>query len=131
MTERDIIEKARKRVKEKKDFYGHLSSYIITIGFLFFINLFTSPDYFWFVWPALGWGIGLAIHFIGVFSVFGDRDSDWEEKELQKEIRRLKRKKSMLPEESDILDLDDERLDLEELKKERAADPNWDDKDFV
>ena len=27
----------------------------------------TSPDRFWFYWPMIGWGIGLAIHAVSVF----------------------------------------------------------------
>jgi serine/threonine protein kinase len=33
--------------------------YVATIGFLAAINLLTSPSYYWFLWPALGMGIGL------------------------------------------------------------------------
>ena len=33
--------------------------YTGTIGFLAAINLMTSPQYYWFVWPAMGMGIGL------------------------------------------------------------------------
>jgi hypothetical protein len=70
MTEEDIIKKARKRVKAKKGFYAHLSSYIITIGFFFFVNLLSSPGDWWFYWPALAWGVGLVSHYFGVFGFF-------------------------------------------------------------
>ena len=33
--------------------------YTGTIGFLAAINLMTSPQYYWFLWPAMGMGIGL------------------------------------------------------------------------
>lgn len=125
MTDREIIEKAHKRVKDKKDFYSHLTSYIITISFLLFINIFTAPGYLWVVWPAMGWGIGLAFH---AFGIFFTNDDDWEEKELQKEIERLKRKKKYSLETDDELILEDDPLELKELKKQRA---DWDDRDFV
>jgi hypothetical protein len=129
MTDREIYEKAQKRVKEKKDFYSHLSSYVITMVFLLFLNLFTAPGYLWVIWPAMGWGIGLAFHAFSVFGIFGNQDDDWEERELKKEIERLKRKKKDLPESADDeMLLDEDPLELKELKKERA---DWDDKDFV
>ena len=71
MNDREIYERAHKRVKAKKDFYSHLTSYFITMIFLFFINVFTSPGYLWVMWPAMGWGIGLAFHAVEVFGVFG------------------------------------------------------------
>ncbi len=51
---------------------AHLGPYVIVIGTLGLINLFTS-DYPWFLWPALGWGVGLAFH---LFSIFLDEISN-------------------------------------------------------
>lgn len=72
-------EKAQKKVKELKSFYGNLASYCITIPFLIFINLYTKNSYHWFWWPTLGWGVGLASH---AFQVFGVGDS-WKEKKIR------------------------------------------------
>ncbi|MBW2430447.1 MAG: 2TM domain-containing protein [Deltaproteobacteria bacterium] len=57
-------EKARKKrlLRRKARFHRHLWSYIIVIGFLLLINAIT-PGPWWFQWPALGWGIGLAFNF--------------------------------------------------------------------
>ncbi|MDW8076323.1 MAG: 2TM domain-containing protein [Nitrososphaerota archaeon] len=38
--------------------------YVIINALLIFINLYTSPHVIWFIWPLLGWGIGLILHFI-------------------------------------------------------------------
>ena len=43
-------------------FLRHLGPFVIVIGVLGFINLLTSPNYPWFLWPALGWGVGLVFH---------------------------------------------------------------------
>jgi sensor histidine kinase YesM len=72
-------ERAQKRVKEIKSFYGNLISYCIIIPFLIIINLMTSPDNIWFYFPMLGWGIGLAAHGMSVFAI-GKR---WEEKKIR------------------------------------------------
>jgi hypothetical protein len=72
-------ERARKRVREMKSFYGNLISYCIIIPFLMIINLITNPDNIWFVFPMLGWGIGLAAHGMSAFAI-GKR---WEEKKIR------------------------------------------------
>ena len=57
-------EKARRKRlwRRKARFHRHLWSYIIVIGSLLLINI-TTPGPWWFQWPALGWGIGLAFNF--------------------------------------------------------------------
>ena len=72
-------EKAVKRVKDLKGFYGNLTSYCLVIPFLLVINLLTSPNELWFYWPMLGWGIGIAAHAANVFGI----GRDWEEKKIQ------------------------------------------------
>lgn len=49
-----------------RSFLSHLGSYVIIIGMLAGINLVTSSDSLWFLWPALGWGVGLAFHLWGL-----------------------------------------------------------------
>ena len=71
---------AQNRVKKLKGFYGNLISYCLVIPFLIFVNLYTSPQYLWFVWPMLGWGIGLASHALKVYGV----GRAWEEKQIRK-----------------------------------------------
>ena len=57
-------EAARKERLERRKagFKGHLWSFIIVNGGLFLINAMT-PGPWWFQWPLLGWGIGLAFKF--------------------------------------------------------------------
>ena len=78
-TESIAYEKAVKRVKEIKGFYGNLISYCIIIPFLVILNLMTSPRELWFYWPMLGWGIGLLAHGMNVFAI----GKNWEEKKIQ------------------------------------------------
>ena len=72
-------DRAAKRVKELKGFYGNLISYCLVIPFLIFVNLRTSPEYMWFWWPMLGWGIGVASHGFQVFGI----GKNWEEKKIR------------------------------------------------
>lgn len=55
------------RSPAKTRFFAHLANYATIIPLLFGINAFTSPDYWWALWPAMGWGVGLASHAIAVF----------------------------------------------------------------
>ena len=79
-------EKASKRVKELKGFYGNLISYCLVIPFLFFINWRTSPDYWWAFWPMLGWGIGVASHALQTFGI----GKNWEEKKIKELMEKNK-----------------------------------------
>ncbi len=40
----------------------HLFVYLAVNAFLIVINVTTSPESLWSVWPLLGWGLGLAAH---------------------------------------------------------------------
>jgi two-component system LytT family sensor kinase len=84
--ENGSYEKAKKRVKELKSFYGNLISYCTVIPFLIMINLLTSPKNLWFYFPMLGWGIGVASH---AFQVFGVGES-WKEKKIREIMNKQK-----------------------------------------
>jgi hypothetical protein len=51
-----------------RGFFAHLGPYVLVIGGLGVMNLLTGSDYPWFLWPAIGWGIGIAFHLWGVIS---------------------------------------------------------------
>lgn len=53
---------ALNRAKAKIEFRIHLINYIIINTLLAIINLTLSPEYIWFKWPVLGWGIGIILH---------------------------------------------------------------------
>jgi transcriptional regulator with XRE-family HTH domain len=82
--EKDALE----YVRDLKGFYSNLASYLIFITFLLIINLATNPGYLWVIWPALGWGIGVAIHGMNVFEVTNFFGQDWERKQVEKRLGR-------------------------------------------
>ena len=61
-----ILKRARRRARAEVGFYAHLMSYLGVIGFLALLNVLTAR-YPWFLWPALGWGLGLFSHYMAVF----------------------------------------------------------------
>ena len=94
-------EQARTQAKRERGFYGHLASYLICNAFFVALNLFASPGEIWFIFPMLGWGVGLASHAVSVFGLPG-RGAGWEEqrvRELMGEEGSTARLKSLLDEE--------------------------------
>ncbi len=55
-----------KPMKFSKFYRSHLRAYLGIIIFLFIINMLTGPGYLWFIWPALGWGMVLFLHWVKV-----------------------------------------------------------------
>lgn len=87
MENQETYQKAKERVEAKIGFYIHLAIYVVVNIFLVILNLTTSPHDFWFIWPLIGWGIGIFFHGLGVF-VFAEGSLVKErmiEKEIQKE----------------------------------------------
>ena len=75
-------------VKEIKGFYNHLITYVVVIFALFLINFFATPQYYWVMWAALGWGVGVVSHGLSVFEVFNLFGADWEKKQVEKRLGR-------------------------------------------
>ena len=78
-SENNAYYRAKKRVEELKSFYGNLMSYCVVIPMLIFINFKFSSGFYWFFFPLLGWGFGLAMHALKVYG-YG---SKWEERKIQ------------------------------------------------
>ena len=58
---------AYQNAKPKVEFKIHLINYIVINTILAVINLTLTPDYIWFKWPLLGWGIGIIFHALSVY----------------------------------------------------------------
>jgi len=83
-----ILKRARRRARAEAGFYGHLMSYLGVIAFLALVNLMTAR-YPWFLWPALGWGVGLFSHYMAVFGSKVIRERYFEPA-VEREVRREK-----------------------------------------
>lgn len=84
----DRYEEAKKRVDKIKGFYYHLLSYVCVMIFLIFINLYFTPEYLWFFWTLIGWGIGVLLHALGVFNLIPFFGKDWEQKKIDEIIKK-------------------------------------------
>lgn len=140
--EPEYIRKARKRVRARKGFIRHFSVYLVCIAFLFGINMLTDPFEFWFLFPAMSWGVAIGIHYFSVYGLpFTDAGTEeWEQRELAKEIaRRAPQREQQLPllesssSSSPSVDMD-EHLELREVKrmeKRKEKLTGYQDEDFV
>jgi hypothetical protein len=75
-------QQARKRARREREFYAHLASYLIVNTFLLTLNMVTWEGNLWFVFPLLGWGVGVASHAASVFGLPG-RAHDWEDRRVR------------------------------------------------
>ena len=115
-------EQAKERIEELRGFYAHLAAYGAVNVFLLLINLITSPGSLWFIFPLLGWGIGLAIHAVLVYWT----GNDWEARKLeeltglkntQDELQRLSERTDALV--SILSSVDWENIDPDLLRTKR------------
>jgi len=86
MSEDEIYEQARKKVKEKKRFYSGLITYLIVNAVLVVIWALSGRGYPWFLWPLGIWGAFVLGDFLRTF-VF-EKGSD--EEAINKEVDKMK-----------------------------------------
>ncbi len=84
LEEQRVIE----QVRDIKGFYSHAVLYVAVVSLLILLNLVGPYDYFWALWPALGWGIGLAYHGICVFEVSSFFGAEWEKRQIERRLGR-------------------------------------------
>jgi len=112
MEEKEYYHKAKKIVKVKKAFRINAWIFAITMPVIIAVNLMTSPQYLWFLWSLLGWGMTLGILYLVAY-VF-PRFSSNEEDEIEEEIEKLRLRNQKTVRQDDF----DEHLDLRELRKD-------------
>ncbi|PQJ23493.1 2TM domain-containing protein [Tenacibaculum sp. SG-28] len=75
---------AKKRIKQIKAFYIHLTVNIVAVAIMVSINLTVSPNFHWFWYGVLGVSVGTFFHW---FAVFGANTiglgKAWEEKKIR------------------------------------------------
>ena len=85
--EEQILEEAKRRVKEKKDFYRDFFTWAAVNAVLVIIWALSGRGYLWFLWPLGIWGAFVLFHFLRVF-VF-ERKSDI--RAIEKEVEKIKK----------------------------------------
>jgi hypothetical protein len=60
--EQNLQRIARRRASAKLGLYLHAAVYVTVNAFLALVQAQATPAHHWALWPAAGWGLGLAIH---------------------------------------------------------------------
>ena len=75
-------------VRNIKHFYRHLFTYLVVIGFLFVLDLISSPRSFWVQYPAMGWGIAVALQGLRTYGRLKFFGREWEQRQIKKFLER-------------------------------------------
>ena len=82
MTQDETYLRARKVVQARRGLYAHAMIYVIVNAALFAIDYLTTGGK-WFYYPLIGWGIGLLINAVVVFTGLTP-GSEGEERAIQR-----------------------------------------------
>ena len=80
----DLRARAIGRLEERRQFWAHLTAYVLVNGGLVVIWSLTGAAFFWPIFPILGWGIGLFFHGWETFS------GGPKEDRIRREMERLR-----------------------------------------
>ena len=87
-TSTEEFERVQKLFRRRRDFYIHLAIYVVIVGGLALLNWALFPTFWWVVFVAIGWGIGLAAHAVSVLfedNLFGP---EWEARKTRELLER-------------------------------------------
>lgn len=84
-----LRQRAIKRLKKRRDFYGHLLVFGLVNAFLIAIwAVSDSNGFFWPVFPIAGWGIGVVMNAWDVYC--GD---EFGEAQIRREVERFEHRR--------------------------------------
>jgi hypothetical protein len=83
-TEDELREQAIAQLKKKRDFRTHIFIYVLVNAMLVVIWAVTGAEFFWPIFPIVGWGIGVAAN---AWDVYGRKPIS--EDEIRRETERL------------------------------------------
>ncbi|WP_038034039.1 2TM domain-containing protein [Thermopetrobacter sp. TC1] len=87
-------ENIRRQVRSERAFLIHIAFFIIANALLLGINLITTPQKIWAIWPLLGWGLGLFLHGLRAYSRHSRfLGEEWERRRVEERLKRLAEQK--------------------------------------
>jgi hypothetical protein len=86
--------RAQKKVIEIREFYQHLTVYILCNPIVIVVNLMTSPGFLYFIFCLLGWGIALVLHGLKVFGNAPFFNKEWEDQKIKEFMDKEKENKT-------------------------------------
>jgi hypothetical protein len=64
----------------RQSFLVHAAIYVLVNIMLIVMNLVFVPDVLWFIFPLIGWGIGLGMHYLFAVSFTARQTEAWQAK---------------------------------------------------
>ena len=95
--QRELYEIARRRTREKKRLFQHFVAFLIGAVLMILLNVVIGYKvdlkpfgYNWFVWGVLIWAVIFFIHFLNVLVVNSFMGRDWEDKHIDRLVKKQK-----------------------------------------
>lgn len=95
--QRDLIEKAQARARQKRRLYQHFILFLIGAALLIVLNLVFEVGQDirplgldWFFWIIIFWGIILFLHIFNVFVTNKFLGKDWEDRQVDRLVEKQK-----------------------------------------
>jgi len=107
--QRELYEYARRRTVQKRRLFQHFVIFLVGAVLLIILNVvigyrqdFTPLGYDWFVLAILIWTFFILVHFINVFVTDSFMGKKWEQRQLEKLVRKQKDRISELQKKVDL-----------------------------
>ncbi len=107
--QRELYEYARRRTVQKRRLFQHFVIFLVGAVILIILNVvigyrqdFTPLGYDWFVLAILIWTFFILVHFINVFVTDSFMGKKWEQRQLEKLVRKQKDRISELQKKVDL-----------------------------
>lgn len=97
--QRELIEKAQARAREKRRLYQHFLFFLVGAVILILLNVVFEYGkdvrpfgMDWFVWAIILWGIILLLHAFNVFVTNKFLGKDWERRQIDKLVEKQRKR---------------------------------------
>jgi hypothetical protein len=86
---------AKHKVKRIKDFYVHLTTFLILNAVFVAYNYYENNwSYPWFLWITFGWGIGVIFDYLKAFERNPLFNKKWEERKISEYMEKEKQRQN-------------------------------------
>ena len=86
----NLYQRAEEIVEKKIKFYRNLQAYLIVNAFLAVVNWFFTPEFWWVMFPAFFWGLGVLKDFLMAYVFIDKFSDDYRERKIQEEMEKLR-----------------------------------------
>lgn len=82
-TQETKLTQAKEQVEKLKDFYSHLTIYLLFVPIFIAINYFGGSNFPWAIFPIVGWGLGISGHAAETYNWSPFFGKKWEERTIK------------------------------------------------